>query len=160
MIGTLPTLRYFSANSPTPPGSSIGGAPSLPRSVTELPVLIVEDEAVIAWMLEDILETLGFTSIAIVESYASAIEAAGRMAPGLIVSDINLGAGSPDGVATAVEIAGGKPVPVLFITGHASAENQQRIERELMHARMLRKPVARADLARAIAELTGAASMN
>ena len=145
-----------------PPDYSPGGLPSrpLPKAVTDLPVLVIEDEAMIAWMVEDILESLGFTTIAVAACSKAALELADREAPGLIVSDINLGAASLDGVSTVAQIARGQPLPVLFITGHAGADTLARIEAEVALSRTLRKPEAYNELSEAIFALTVSARPN
>jgi CheY-like chemotaxis protein len=93
----------------------------LPATLLESPVLIVEDEAMIAWTVESLLEELGFTRIAIAASGETAIAEAARVAPQLIVSDINLGPARMDGVAAAIEMVARAAAAVVFVTGHASA---------------------------------------
>lgn len=153
MTATIPTCPRYASRISSP--GAVGGEPSarLPRAITDLSVLIIEDEAVIAWMLEDILESLGFAAITVAASSTAAIAAAHEAPPGLIVSDINLGTASDDGVTTIINIVGDRRTPVLFITGHASAETQARIDSELGLALTLRKPVSRSELARAVMAL-------
>ena len=135
-----------------PPSSSKGGDEqpgSLEGVSLTTPILVIEDEAMIAWTLECQLEDLGFTDVRIVASGQDAIAAADRHRPGLIVSDINLGAGL-DGVQTVVAIRAAKPIPVLFITGYASADTRSRIDHELPGAIVLRKPIQPNDLRDAV----------
>lgn len=120
-------------------------------SVLGLPVLVVEDEAVIAWTLESHLEDIGFTDISIVADAKGAIASAAARAPALIVSDINLGSG-PDGVAAAVAIHATGFVPTLFVTGYATPDARTRVDREVPGATVLRKPVQVDELRRAVAE--------
>lgn len=123
-------------------------------------MLVIEDEAVIAWMVEDILESEGFTTIAVAASASEAIGMAGERPPGLILSDINLGWDSPDGVAVVAQIVAVKPVPVVFVTGHAGPDAVARIEQVIGKARILRKPVARDELRRALVEIAEENSFN
>ena len=69
------------------PGGSPGAAASsqrLPAELLAMPVLIIEDEGMIAWMLESLLEDMGFETLVVVASGEEALEAARREPPGLI----------------------------------------------------------------------------
>ena len=92
-------VGHRQAGGPTlPPGHSAGAeSVRLKPEVLAAPVLIVEDEAMIAWMLESLLEDMGFTAITVVATGDEALDAARRLSPGLIVSDINLGPSGLDG---------------------------------------------------------------
>ncbi|GAC1344904.1 MAG: hypothetical protein NVSMB18_23500 [Acetobacteraceae bacterium] len=152
MIGVGPAGGVrFAASERGPPGR---GSPrpgsELDPAVLARPVLIVEDEAMIAWALESLLAEIGFAQVAIAASAAAAAAQARRAAPGLILSDINLGHGEVDGITAAAMIAGAG-VGVVFITAFAGAEARARIARELPGAALVRKPVAEGDLRRAIA---------
>lgn len=122
---------------------------SRPEAPFDTPILVVEDEAMIAWMIENVLEDAGFTNVVIAANGAAARGEAQLKAPGLIVSDVNLGAGE-DGIATARAICEAGPVPVIFVTGYADVRMRQRLERELPSAQLLRKPVDSAALVRAV----------
>lgn len=108
-------------------------------------VLVVEDEGMIAWMIEGVLQDMGFSDIALVSTGAQALAAADAAAPGLLVSDVNLG-GGPDGIETACKIALSHPVPVVFVTAYADDATRDRIARLVPGARLLRKPVQSAVL--------------
>ena len=114
------------------------------------PVLIIEDEGVIAWTLESMLEEMGFSTIAIAASGPDAVHQARQKAPGLIISDINLGSTTMDGVAASAAIVSAAKAAVVFISGFASAEARGRIERDMPGAALLRKPANAAELRRAI----------
>lgn len=117
------------------------------------PVLIVEDEAVIGWMLESLLEDMGFTSITVVSSGEDAIAASARLTPGLIISDINLGPGRLDGVAAAALIRKKHRAPIIFITGYANSDAMSRVGRALPGSPVLRKPIAMGDLRQTLIDL-------
>lgn len=117
-----------------------GGGDVVDSGLYATRILIVEDEVMIAWMLESILEDLGFANIEMAATGAQARAAAARARPGLILSDINLGAG-PDGIDTAIEIARSGPVPVIFVTAYADEATRARINREMPSASLLRKPL-------------------
>lgn len=122
------------------------GPPALARATPaalglplDRPVLVIEDEAMIAWMLESVLEEMGFRDIRLAADAAEAEQEA-RCAPALIVTDINLG-GGPDGVEAAVAITSRTPAPVLFVSAYADAATRARIARDLPGAQLLHKPV-------------------
>lgn len=148
-----PGARFAAMDGP-PPGMRFGRADGLDPAILVRPVLIVEDEAMIAWLLESLLEEMGFTDIAISPSGPDAIEQAKRAAPALVLSDINLGAGEMDGVAAAAAITADTGAPVVFITAFASTEARRRIAEGLPGASLLRKPVNELDLRRAIVDVT------
>lgn len=137
-----------------PAGSDMPAEPErLQPEVLAAPVLVVEDEAMIAWMLESLLEDMGFTAITVVATGDEALEAADRLTPGLIVSDINLGPGGLDGVTAAATIRKTSAVPVLFVSGHAGPDALDRIRQDVPGSLVLRKPVNAETLRRAVTEL-------
>lgn len=119
------------------------------EDISSAQVLIIEDEVVIAWMIEGLLEDMGFTSIAIAADGAEALRLVEARPPALIISDINLG-GGPDGVQTVAEIRSRLVSPVIFVSGYASADARARIERLIDGARVLRKPIEQRHLRRAV----------
>ncbi|MCA1653885.1 MAG: response regulator [Sphingomicrobium sp.] len=152
----LPALRFHPDTPPFTPDSA-GDSPDPTRRTTlfSTPILIVEDESMIAWMIEDILLAAGFTAVAMAPDGDSALAEAARTPPGLIVSDVNLGPGA-DGIATARTIiaaraaAGTSSPGVIFITGYADDMMRQRLSAELPAAQLLRKPVEPNALTRAV----------
>jgi DNA-binding response OmpR family regulator len=76
--------------------------------------LIVEDDDIIATMVEAILRRNGYTSFDFAASADSAISAASVRSPDLITSDVRLSPGS--GVDAVEKICSDTPVPVIFIT--------------------------------------------
>ncbi len=76
--------------------------------------LIIEQDAWIIFMIEDVLRELGYTSFAIASSREAAIAAARRRCPDLITSDIRLGAES--GLDAVRDICSDKPTPVVYVT--------------------------------------------
>ena len=150
-------MLHFHIGGTPVPGRRTGTADDLPDALLDAPVLIVEDEAMIAWTTESLLADMGFTRIAIAASGEAAIAQAERMAPRLIVSDINLGPARMDGVAAAVAVLSRAAASVVFVTGHASAESRGRIDREVPGAVVLTKPVGPDELRRAIGRATAPA---
>ena len=80
-----------------------------------LRVLVVEDEGVVALLIEDMLEDLGCQVVGSVASLAKAIEAAATETFDLAMLDVNL-----DGqkVFPVAEVLMGRQLPFLFSTGY------------------------------------------
>jgi response regulator NasT len=80
-------------------------------------VLIVEDEALVAWLLRDMLEEHGYDVVGVASTEEAALELVHRDHPTVAVVDVKLKHG--DGIAAAREMAR-EGVGVLFLTGHGS----------------------------------------
>ena len=155
MTSIVISLRFSaqsqSGGTPPAPGSGPGrDAPPIDPRLLDTPVLIIEDEAMIAWTLESLFDDMGFSQVALAPNAAAAIAAAAREAPGLIVSDINLG-GGPDGVEAVAAITAVAPIPAIFVTGYATEDARARIAQAVPGAAVLRKPVQADDLQAAVA---------
>lgn len=83
-------------------------------------VLIIEDEWLIAEYLTCLAEEAGATSVATACTESEAVQAAHDRIPGIILSDVNLLAGTgPHAVQTIVSELGA--IPVIFITATPGA---------------------------------------
>lgn len=80
-------------------------------------VLIIEDEPIIAMDLEELVNGCGHRVVGVASSEAEAVECARRTQPGLILADINLGAGG-DGASAVTTITRTLDVPVIFVTAY------------------------------------------
>jgi len=80
-------------------------------------ILIVEDEPLIAMMLEDFLESLGHKVLGVARTHKEALELAKSKRPGLILADIQLADGS-SGLDAVNELLSSFEVPVIFITAY------------------------------------------
>jgi CheY-like chemotaxis protein/DNA-directed RNA polymerase specialized sigma24 family protein len=80
-------------------------------------ILIIEDEALIALDLENIVEGLGHRTIGIARTRTEAIELAKNKRPGLILADIQLADGS-SGLEAVNDLLTTFEVPVIFITAY------------------------------------------
>ena len=112
-------------------------------------VLIVEDDAMIAWDMSLSLEAAGFQVCGIVSTGAAALEQA--MAGGLdvVLMDVNLKEGM-DGIETARALRErGTQAPVIFVTGFGDPETSERI-RAINPNGYLLKPVMPEELEAAI----------
>jgi len=84
-----------------------------------LRVLLVEDEATVAMLIEDMLEDLGCRVVASAASIASAHEAACRADIDFAVLDVNVAGWLVFPVA---ELLQGRGIPFLFSTGYGATE--------------------------------------
>jgi DNA-directed RNA polymerase specialized sigma24 family protein/CheY-like chemotaxis protein len=80
-----------------------------------VPVLIIEDEAVISLDLQRIVEEMGHFVTTIAATRREAVAAAHKQKPGLILADIQL-ADNSSGVDAINDILRGITAPVIFIT--------------------------------------------
>ncbi len=105
--------------------------------------LIIEDEPLIALLIEDHLRALGYTSVDFAVTEAEAVTAARKRCPDLITSDVRL----PDGcgIAAVETICGGRRIPVVFITATAG-----EVRRRVRGAIVVQKPFLAAQLQRAL----------
>ena len=87
-------------------------------------ILIVEDEAIVAMDLKLHLQELGYGSVDVASSGEEALEAAGRLAPDLVLMDISLGSGM-DGIDAARHLQG-LGIPVVFLTACADEQTLAR----------------------------------
>lgn len=78
-------------------------------------ILIIEDEAIIALHIKQIVESLGHEAIAIVRTRAEAVAKAREERPELVLADISLADGS-SGIDAVKDILAEQEVPVIFIT--------------------------------------------
>lgn len=111
---------------------------------TELRVLIVEDEALVAEELRVRLSGLGFSVIAAVDSGEEGVEIAARERPDLVLMDIRL-KGKKDGVQAAREIREQMDVPIVYLTAHSDHATVERASKT-DHDGFILKPFVRREL--------------
>jgi len=80
-------------------------------------ILIIEDEPVIALDISGLVADMGHTVIGVASSQAEAVQLARRANPGLVLADIDLGAGG-SGLTAVKAILQGMTVPVIFVTAY------------------------------------------
>jgi len=81
-------------------------------------VLVVEDDAIIAWHLGTMLSRLGHEVCSTVGTEDAALTAALEQAPDIILMDVRLARGG-DGVRAARAIRAVRRVAIVFCTAHA-----------------------------------------
>lgn len=153
MIATHIQQRFAPAGPPlrAPLQSAADGpAPAL----ADVPVLVIEDEAMIAWMLESLLEDMGFDSIALASNAAEAAAAAARRTPGLVISDINLGPGA-DGIEAVGDLCATCSPAVVFVSAYIDEDARSRIASRVAGARILSKPLSGDALTAIVREALG-----
>lgn len=108
--------------------------------------LVAEDEAIIAMLLEDIIDRCGGTVVATAKSCAEVFEALGMHAINAIILDVHLQGGSSEEV---VAVAADKNIAVLVCTGSAP----HTLSPAFRNLPVLKKPWQGDDVDRALAQL-------
>lgn len=118
-------------------------------SLNGLRILLVEDEAMIAMLFEDMLADSGATVVGPASAVASALEVISREPIDGALLDVNLGGEQSFAVADALSL---KNIPFVFVTGYGGAGVKDRYP----DAPTLQKPFVTDDLRRALTKLAGA----
>lgn len=129
-------------------GAYFGAAKTIRR------VAIVEDELMVAWGLESVLEDLGYEVVGVFANGEDAVAALQDVAVDLVCMDINLGRGV-DGIEAARRIRERQASAVLFITAYSDGATMARIHESAPEALVIGKPTTQAKLEQAISSLTG-----
>lgn len=109
-------------------------------------VLIVEDEMIIALLIERMVTNLGHEVINKVTSGKDAISVALEQEPDLILMDIRL-KGDITGIEAMSQIRESKNIPVIFISGNTDTVQQDEIIKK-ERVEFLSKPITISDLSR------------
>lgn len=118
--------------------------------MTEAPILILEDEALIAMDVAATLEDAGHVPVVICNTLPQARTFLDAQAPRLAILDVNLGKGQ-----TSFEIAlalAARDVPIIMVSGYSEATVE--LPPGLEGATRLSKPFVIEDLLRATAKAT------
>lgn len=87
------------------------------QRVASVRVLVIEDEAVIALDVADIVRNAGHEVVGIAATEKAAVELARKHSPHLVLADIQL-RGADSGINAVKEILNAVSVPVIFVTGY------------------------------------------
>lgn len=120
-------------------------------AIADRRILIVEDEILIAMMLEDMLDELGCRVVATVANAADAVAAIEAHPIDAAILDVNLEGGRSFAVADALA---GHGIPFLFSTGYG----EHTVEAQYPNRPILKKPFSMGDLARALSRVLQAGS--
>jgi DNA-binding response OmpR family regulator len=113
-------------------------APTKPRRI-----LVVEDEMMIAMMLEDMLADLGHHVVGVAPNLKTALVMADDLAFDMAILDINLAGDRSFPVAQRLQAKG---VPFMFATGYGTLG----LEDPFRDTRTLKKPFQMSELAEAV----------
>ena len=97
--------------------TELGTAREQLRTAASADVLIIEDEPIIAMDIEELVQGCGHRVIGVAATEGDAVRIASETRPGLILADINLGAGG-DGAHAISRIIRHHHVPVIFVTAY------------------------------------------
>ena len=102
-------------------------------------ILVIEDEAVLAMYVSDLLELQGYDIVGMADNGREALTLYQQNRVDLILCDINL-KGDWDGIETIRQILAFKPVPVIYLTAQADKETVERAK-GTFPAAYLTKPI-------------------
>ncbi|WP_440999221.1 response regulator [Fodinibius sp. SL11] len=109
-------------------------------------VLIVEDEMIIAMLIERMVTNMGHQVIDKVSSGEDAINKALEHSPDLILMDIRL-KGEIDGIDAMCKIQEKMKIPVIYISGNSDLAHLEKIEMT-DYIDFLSKPITQSDLSK------------
>jgi len=113
--------------------------------MSQISVLIVEDEVIVAENLSSKLEKLGYTVIGMAINGHEAVEMVLAHRPQLVLMDIKL-QGELDGIATVEKIKKHLDIPVIYLTAHSDPNTLSRAKISKPYGYVL-KPFDERDLA-------------
>jgi CheY-like chemotaxis protein len=119
-------------------------------------ILVIDDDAILRDLVTDWLEAAGYR-VRRASDCCAAVAELGRQAPALIVSDMFMP--GPCGADAIAQLKREHPgIALIAVSGHFNSGQGISAEAALAAGadRALAKPVKRADLLRAVAELVGA----
>jgi CheY-like chemotaxis protein len=87
------------------------------RAATAARVLIIEDEAIIAMDLQQLVESAGHDVVGVAATEEEAVAIAESERPTLVLADVNLGHGG-DGASAVERILARHATPVIFVTAY------------------------------------------
>jgi two-component system, response regulator PdtaR len=102
-----------------------------------LHALIIEDELLLAFAVEEALRELGYSTFEIATSVVAAVEAAKRQCPDIIVANHLIIDGT--GTDAVLAICSDKAIPVVFVTG-----SEPEVRQRLPNALIVEKPLTQA----------------
>ena len=109
-------------------------------------VLIVEDEVLVAMLIEQLMERLGYEVVAVSSHLEEAVALAGTLDVDFAMLDINLNGKQSFPVA---EVLRGRAIPFIFVTGYGAAA----LASDFADAPVVQKPFGRDTLREALDKL-------
>jgi DNA-binding response OmpR family regulator len=117
------------------------------QRLTGLRVLVVEDEALVAIFLEDMLNDLGCEVIGLAPRVDAARELMDKKKLDCAILDVNV---NGELIYPFAQVLADRAVPFLFVTGYSEAS----VAPQFRHRPMLQKPFRAAELGNLLAGLT------
>jgi PAS domain S-box-containing protein len=93
--------------------------------VAKANILIVEDDFVIAKVLAESLQELGYQVAGIISTGEEAVERAAKVHPDLVLMDIRL-KGDMDGIEAGEAISGDLHIPIVYLTAYSDERTVER----------------------------------
>lgn len=109
-------------------------------AVTVRRVAVVDDEIMVAWSIESMLEDSGYEVVGVYSSGEEALAALAVEPVDLVCMDINLGRGM-DGIETAGRICAKQPAAIVFISAYSDPATTMRAREAVPDATILGKPI-------------------
>jgi CheY-like chemotaxis protein len=122
------------------------------RELSNRKVLVVEDEMMIAMLIEDMLDEFGCELVGPATNIPRALELIGKESIEIAVLDLNLDGQDTYAIADALQQ---KNVPFIFATGYGSTG----LRKEYGNRPILQKPFQQKDLEIALAEALSGSKM-
>jgi len=118
---------------------------------SELRILIVEDDKLQAYLLQKLLENLGYSVAGVTSTGEEAVELVPKLEPQLILMDIAL-AGEIDGIEAVRRIReSNSSVNVIYITGNSDPSHKERAK-QMGFVDFLIKPINKSILVDSISK--------
>jgi DNA-binding LytR/AlgR family response regulator len=95
--------------------------------MTDIQVMIVEDESIVAMDLSAGLEHDGYKVVGIADNYDDAVSLYTNNAVDILLMDINIH-GDKDGIETATTLMNIRPVPLIYLTAFTDAATVARVK--------------------------------
>jgi PAS domain S-box-containing protein len=118
--------------------------PKIPEKFIGSRVLLVEDEVIVAMMMQELLTGLGSSVVGPFTTTATALAAANRENFDVAILDITLG---KEPVYPVAEVLAWRGLPFIFVTGY----DVDSIDERFRHVPIVQKPVSEAELRRIFA---------
>ena len=115
--------------------------------------LIVDDEALIAVALAEVMRGLGFETCDLATDGQDAFLQAMSNQPDIVLMDVNL-EGGREGIEAARWLREVCEVPIVFVTAYGDEDTVERIRKQVPGAPVLAKPVRAERLADAVTAVT------
>ncbi len=93
--------------------------------MTDITIMLVEDEIIVAADVKNRLESMGYEVLGIFDTGEEAIQRAGELRPRLILMDIVL-KGEMDGIDAAQKIRELYDIPIIYLTAYSDEKTLQR----------------------------------